>query len=496
MTTNNTTISENFLKTYTDKTYQHTTMIRHNGVVVAFAMDGSRRIYYTVLNLDDGEQDSPLDVNYWLENPQELGFPNEISQVGYAIAGSTLMPIVKKGSRQEAELGTLRTEEIDPFLSSTARLTADAPFQALSDEKYVYIFRQSIAETDEDMVFKTESGGASGDSDRDDYVLDIEGDKVPIVKDTLLVDRFVLAGTQLSPTMEVRYQRSRHKTRPLGSKDSLGAKDLNGNPFFEPTQELAFVCHLQHGRFSALLLPTQIAAVQRWQIFAHNSRTGLIDSFNIERGADGLFNTKGTQLYTSPDPQYQSSVLEREPGKCPFTDEALIPIVSQSDYAESALAFDGQDDVEIDNNSRLEMPAGQNFTLSAWLKTTEKAGNPRIIAKRESSSTNKGYEIYIDESTGCLGVNLDVGAANAGFAGDSDLTDGQWHHIALVLEATTASLYLDGKLDGSKTDSNLAQGFSNTVNLTIAGKTSQGVNFKGQIDEVRIWNRARAGDEP
>ncbi|NES04603.1 MAG: hypothetical protein F6K22_18280, partial [Okeania sp. SIO2F4] len=266
-------------------------MIRHNGVVVALAMDQARRIYYSVLNFDDDKQDSPLDVNYWLANPRELEFPNEISQVGYAIVGATMMPIVKKGSRQEAESGTLRTEEIDPFLSSTARLTADAPFQALTDEKYVYIFRQSIAETNEDMVFKTESGGASGDSERTDYVLDIDGNNVPIVKDTLLVDRFVLAGTLLKPKMEVRYQRSRHKTQPLGSKDSLGAKDLNGNPFFEPTQELDFVCHLQQGRFSALLLPTQIAEVQRWQVFAYNSHTGLIDSFNVERGEDGLFNT-------------------------------------------------------------------------------------------------------------------------------------------------------------------------------------------------------------
>lgn len=256
------------------------------------------------------------------------------------------MPIVKKASRKEAVRGTLRAEEINNFLSSTAHLTADTPFQALSDEKYIYIFRQSIDENHTDAVFKLDKlpPEASGDGETTDYVKDVDDNKVPLVKDTLLIDRFVLAGTELKLKMEVRYKRSRSKLRPHNSKGSLGAKDMEGNPFFEPTQELDFVGNLQQGRFSALLVSTQIASVQRWQVFAQNSRTGLIDSFNVERAADGLFNTKGTQFYTSPDPKYQKSVFERQPGKCPFTDEPLIPLVSKEGYGESALKFDEFDD--------------------------------------------------------------------------------------------------------------------------------------------------------
>ncbi|NIM09237.1 MAG: hypothetical protein GTO53_08860, partial [Planctomycetales bacterium] len=67
------------------------------------------------------------------------------------------------------------------------------------------------------------------------------------------------------------------------------------------TQKLAFIRNLIDGRFTVLLLPTQIAGVQRWQIFAHNDKTGMIDSFNIERASDGLFNLKGSQAYTCPD---------------------------------------------------------------------------------------------------------------------------------------------------------------------------------------------------
>ena len=171
------TITDNFIKSYSDRTYKHATMVRHKGTVVALAMDDRRRIYYSVLALDNSEEGkSPLDVHYWLENPKPLNFCNEIVQVGYGIVDPTAMPIVKKGSRAEAEPGTLRPEEIDRFLSTTARFTADAPFQALSDGKYIYIFRQSIDRQHQDMVYARNSDGSP--------VLDQDGNKVPVTNET------------------------------------------------------------------------------------------------------------------------------------------------------------------------------------------------------------------------------------------------------------------------------------------------------------------------
>jgi hypothetical protein len=44
-------ILEAFAKTFVDKAYQFTTMVSHKGVLIAFAMDSERHIYYSVLNL-------------------------------------------------------------------------------------------------------------------------------------------------------------------------------------------------------------------------------------------------------------------------------------------------------------------------------------------------------------------------------------------------------------------------------------------------------------
>ncbi|MEU8461405.1 hypothetical protein [Streptomyces sp. NPDC029003] len=196
------------------------------------------------------------------------------------------------------------------FLSTTARLTVDAPFHVVSDGTYVVVLRQSVGETHSDAVYKLTGGGCSGSASRTDYVLS-GTKKVPLVRDTLLCDRFLLVDGKLKPVLEVRYKRSRHATRPESAKDSLGTEDMEGRPFHEPTQELPFVRNLTQGRFAALPVPTAISGVQRWQLFAHNDATGRVDSFSVEQGAQGLFNTRGIRFHTSPDPLYRDAVFER-----------------------------------------------------------------------------------------------------------------------------------------------------------------------------------------
>jgi hypothetical protein len=218
-----------FVKTYSNRLYKHVMMVCHKGAVIALALDQDRHLFYSILDLQNKEIKSPLDVNFWFANPKELYFPNEIAN---------------------------------------------------------------------------------------------------------LVDRFVLSGAELKTKMEARFQRSRSKTHPQSRKDSLGARDMDDNPFSEPTQELHFVSNLIEGRFTALLLPTQLPNVQRWQIFAHNSRTSMIDSYNVQRSDDGLFNTRGTQE------------------------------INTQGHAESAVDFgDGKAFVELNAG----VSVGTTFTPEAWI---------------------------------------------------------------------------------------------------------------------------------
>ncbi|MFJ6661255.1 hypothetical protein ACIQNG_33650 [Streptomyces sp. NPDC091377] len=337
------TTDQSLLKIYSDRTYAHTTMVRHQGTALAFAMDDKRRIVYTVLDLSShDEKRGELDAAYWSENPVELPFPDEIVKVGYSVIPATAMPRVKKGGRLEA--GTdeeLEPSETDRFLSTTARLTATAPFQVLSDGTHVVVLRQAVGATHPDSVFVLSDGGSSGDTSRTGFTVDLAGAKVPVAADTLLCDRFLLVDGRLKPVSEVRFKRSRHKSEPGSSKDSLGASDMDGKPFHEPTQELAFIRNLTEGRFTALLTPTTVQGHQRWQFFAHNGLTKRVDSFNVEQGEDGLFNTQGSRYWTSPSADYKGSVFERAPGTCPFTGLPLVPVTPENRLAETALQLNG-----------------------------------------------------------------------------------------------------------------------------------------------------------
>lgn len=282
--------------------YLHTSMVSHRGTPVSFAMRDDGRIFYSVLDISKTDQDNNVtddsdkfnDKFYWsqvtLEGPDasRLRFPFEIMQIGYGMVpnyqidryDSNNKKIINhyntKGKPEDENNKELSDKEIesktDNFYSSTARLGAIAPFQVLSDGKYIYVFRQSVSDDDKNNV-----------------------PFAPVVDNTLLVDRFILSGTVLKLSREIRYQRSRHKTEPESRKDTLSAEDIEGNPFYEPTRELAFASNLSNGNFSVLLIPGAGTEEQRWIIFTVDSDTRKVNSFNIKFDYSIVFDTSDCQ---------------------------------------------------------------------------------------------------------------------------------------------------------------------------------------------------------
>ncbi|KXK63691.1 hypothetical protein AWW66_01645 [Micromonospora rosaria] len=467
-------------------------MVRHQGTTVAFAMDDSRRIYYNVLNLDLGSRErGEIDSSYWNDNPPALTFPTEVTEVGFGNGETLAVPAVRLGGRAEVSAGTqLQPEDLDPFLSTTARLGARAPFQVVSDGRYLLLFRQSIDEAHPDALFRLTAGGASADASRTDYA-QAGGAKVPLVTRTLLCDRFVQTGATVKPVLEVRYRRSRSKTSPASTGDTLGTRDLDGNPFYEPTRQLSFVRDVTDGEFSVLLLPTQVNDVSRWQLFTVNSATNRVDGFNVERSDDGLFNLTGTQFYTSPDPRYAPSVLEREPGVDPFTKKPLVPVPLPTDRAGTALRLDGQDDY-LDLGTAPGARLQGAYTVEAWVKPAAAGGV--ILAVGDASQA--GWFRLSVSTTGALVLSQHPGAGNSIVSSGSAVPTGRYTHVAAVLDggSTPAKgrLYVDGVEVASGTLT-FTPPSSGSATLVGARPSGTGVSdfFAGDVDEVRIWSQAR-----
>ncbi|MEV0728287.1 LamG domain-containing protein [Polymorphospora sp. NPDC050346] len=476
---------------YSDRNYVYTTMVRHQGTTVAFAMDDSRRIYYNVLNLDLGSRErGEIDSSYWNDNPPQLTFPSEITEVGFGAGETVGVPAVQLGGRAEVAAGTqLQPEDLDPFLSTTARLGAQAPFQVVSDGRYLLLFRQSVDETHPDALFRLAGGGVSGDASRTDYA-QAGGAKVPLLTRTVLCDRFVQVGATVKPVLEVRYRRSRSKTSPASTGDTLGTRDLDGNPFYESTRRLSFVRDVTDGEFAVLLLPTQVNDVSRWQLFAVNSVTGRIDAFNVERSDDGLFNLSGTQFYTSPDPRYAASVLEREPGVDPFTKKPLVPVPLPTDRAGTALRLDGKDDyLDLGSSASSRLQAG--YTVEAWVNPAAAGG---VIVAVGDGTQAGSFRLSVS-TIGALGLSQHPGGGNTLASQAAAVPVGRYSHVAAVFTPGTGArgrLYVDGVevASGALTFTPSTTGLATYVGARPSDSGAVDF-FRGDVDEVRIWSQAR-----
>jgi hypothetical protein len=248
-------------RTGTDRTYRFSCLLHHAGALISFMMDADRRICYSILDVGAGPAGARAQTGHWSTDPRPLPFATEIMPIG---AGEPLtVPPVRLGSTTPVPAGEpVDPDDLDPFLSSTARLSAAAPFRVRSNGRCVYLLRQAITDPDAATLARAEqtlrdpAAGEHALAGAQDVLTDhaamiyltdpvtgrpvtgTGGRAVPIVAGTLLMDRFVLAGTTLEAKREVRFQGSGHRHTPAGRTDRLGATDHQHRPFTEPTRNL------------------------------------------------------------------------------------------------------------------------------------------------------------------------------------------------------------------------------------------------------------------
>jgi len=148
--------------------------------------------------------------------------------------------------------------------------------------------------------------------------------------------------------------------------------------------------------------------------------------------------------------------------------------------------------MSVPDHDDLDINAGENFTVTLWIKTTSSADYYRIVNKRAATGTNPGYEMITQTGTGVFGMNLrSTTNVNAGPPfGTTSITDGEWHHLAMVVNvaAHTASIYVDGNPEQSSTSSAIgAEGFENALPFQIGVNGNQSVFMNASLDNIRVW---------
>ena len=152
--------------------------------------------------------------------------------------------------------------------------------------------------------------------------------------------------------------------------------------------------------------------------------------------------------------------------------------------------------MSVADHNDLDLEAGENFSISCWAKSTNNSNFYRIACKRGGTAANfPGYEMITKTSSGEFGINLrSVTGANAGPPfGIQSITDGKWHHLALVANSATnqSLVYVDGVLEKSNTTSVIGtESFENEFDLLIGASSGKDIFWGGNIDDFRIWSKA------
>jgi hypothetical protein len=159
-----------------------------------------------------------------------------------------------------------------------------------------------------------------------------------------------------------------------------------------------------------------------------------------------------------------------------------------------SLAFDGINDV-------VTAPQSSTFnafplTIAAWIKTTSATGLVGIVNKYVAGSFN-GYNLFMRNGALCAWYLR--GRSNYVYDGSrctlktTGYNDNRWHHVAYVVEAAGARLYVDGVLRKSRAWTGPAGVSTTTQRLQIGrypGASDNVEFFPGSVDDVRIYNRA------
>mgnify|MGYP006141973023 CR=1 FL=1 len=163
--------------------------------------------------------------------------------------------------------------------------------------------------------------------------------------------------------------------------------------------------------------------------------------------------------------------------------------VSAYDYVNPAthLSFDGTNDFVVSANAITNNT--QNQTYQAWFRIPSVPTNSDRILQRGSDGSG-GWSVQIDvTSTGRLSAGISA-SPDTFLTGTTVLNPNTWYQATFVFENNNSlRLYLDGNLEASVSIGNrVLRNSDNRLRIGTGNIASE--FFRGDIDEVRIWNIA------
>ena len=187
-----------------------------------------------------------------------------------------------------------------------------------------------------------------------------------------------------------------------------------------------------------------------------------------------------------------------------FADDLIVDKNSRSQYqTENLLRFDPFDSNNIfDDNyfsnkltndtidvSNKGIVLGSTFTQEVWIFTNQKGYKDQLlIGDIFPDSKNRPPTIWLSDYGKTIMYGFGTGSSYYSTTVDSVISTPGWYHVATTFDGTNYKLFLNGEEVWS-TDRNRNLIPANTSIKTI------GVNFIGEMDDLRLWDVARTESE-
>lgn len=180
-----------------------------------------------------------------------------------------------------------------------------------------------------------------------------------------------------------------------------------------------------------------------------------------------------------------ASLVESYGSGLTFTAVASPTLVNGKDGdINGGYSFDGSTQyLTIANPSGL--PSGSNSrSFCAWVNPTT-IPNASVIVSQGAASNASGFGLTLNSTYPASDVTLWSWGSNVTLTYTPKINT--WQHICGTLSGTTANLYVDGKLIGTGTLSNVN---TSLAVLNVGANVDFGNKFTGKIDDVRIYRYA------
>ncbi len=233
------------------------------------------------------------------------------------------------------------------------------------------------------------------------------------------------------------------------------------------------------------------AAYKQWFCY-HDA---LPDTYQIKLSSSDPKQTNGNDVFGTGSSFVRPTSTQFTVGEfINFSGGSYVAYLFGGGGSDAATArsvdFDGSDDqLNIADNTDFELGNG-DFTLETWVKSTQTTSSYKTaIAKWVDSGSNRSWMIrYSSQDIGTgwsFFYSLDgwnYSGSNGGTLMGSDISDGQWHHIAVTRTGGKIRTFTDGILNTTVSETGTFYDGSGAV--TIGGQS--GNYFDGQLSNVRL----------